>query len=174
MKEDSLKRIETDLKTGKKFIACDKLRNLINENPNEFKLREKLAEIYYESGFYDRAGLFWILTEPKNDEIKKCQEIYLSTVNNSGDKILKDFQFRGDENLLSEYAKTKFHKLQTDSFEKTGNVPIYKEKPKYSNRKSNIVNDNSKFPTIIFFSIIITIIILILLGLYKLLEIVVK
>ena len=173
MKEDSLKRIEIDLKKGRKFIACDKLRNLINENPNNFELREKLAEIYYESGFYDRAGLFWILTEPKNDEIKKCQEIYLSTVNNSGNKVLKDFKFRGDENLLSEYAKTKLHILQTNSFEKTGNVPIYKEKPNYS-RKSNFKPNNSKFPALIFFSVIIFIGILLVLGFYKLVEIIVK
>ncbi len=149
------------------------MRNLINENPNDFSLREKLAEIYFQSGFYDRAGLFWMLTEPRTENIKKCQEIYLSTVNNSGNKILQDFQFRGDENMLNEYAKTKLHNFQTDSFEKTGNVPIFKEKSKYSKRKSNIITDNSKFPTFIFFTVIISIISLIILGIYKLVEILV-
>ncbi|UOE37028.1 DUF6584 family protein [Chryseobacterium oryzae] len=136
-------------------------------------MRKKLAEIYFQSGFYDRAGLFWMLTEPRTENIKKCQEIYLSTVNNSGNKILHDFQFRGDENMLNEYAKTKLHNFQTDSLEKTGNVPIFKEKSKYSKRKSNIITDNSKFPTFIFFTVIISIISLIILGIYKLVEILV-
>ena len=173
MQRSLSEKINYDLEQGRKYKATLRLRNLINEFPNDLTLRNKLAEIYYESGFYDRAGLFWILTEPKNDEIKKCQEIYLSTVNNSGNKVLKDFKFRGDENLLSEYAKTKLHILQTNSFEKTGNVPIYKEKPNYS-RKSNFKPNNSKFPALIFFSVIIFIGILLVLGFYKLVEIIVK
>ncbi|WP_435524081.1 DUF6584 family protein [Chryseobacterium indoltheticum] len=44
-------RIEEDLKAGRKKKACDRMRNLINEFPNDISLREKLGQIYYDSGF---------------------------------------------------------------------------------------------------------------------------
>lgn len=39
-------RINEDLKAGRKKKACDKLRNLINEFPDDISLREKLGQIY--------------------------------------------------------------------------------------------------------------------------------
>lgn len=39
-------RIDEDLKAGKKKKACDRLRNLINEFPDDISLREKLGQIY--------------------------------------------------------------------------------------------------------------------------------
>ncbi|WP_312822974.1 DUF6584 family protein [Epilithonimonas sp.] len=39
-------RIDEDLKAGRKKKACDRLRNLINEFPDDISLREKLGQIY--------------------------------------------------------------------------------------------------------------------------------
>lgn len=103
-----LEKIDFEVENGLKFKASDRLRNLIQENPNETQLWNKLAELYYESGFLDSAGKYWILTEPTEDRIKKCVEIYEKSVNYSGYQILQEIVFRGDKSKLSEFAQNKF------------------------------------------------------------------
>lgn len=78
---------------------------MINEFPDDISLREKLAQIYYDSGFKDEAGKFWILSEPQNLEMKESVETYRNSVSNSGNAILKDIVFRGDKSQLSDYSK---------------------------------------------------------------------
>ena len=51
--EQKLKRIDLEIQNGMKYKAADRLRNLIQENPNEIQLWNKLAELYYTSGFFD-------------------------------------------------------------------------------------------------------------------------
>ena len=100
---NKLERIEINIKNGLKFRAADRLRNMINQYPNESILWTRLAELYYESGFLASAGKYWILTEPKDEKIKKCVEIYEKSVNYSGTKILQDITFRGEKSKLTEY-----------------------------------------------------------------------
>ena len=85
-----LERIDRESKNGLKLKSADRLRNLINEHPNEMIIWKKLAELYYDSGFLDAAGRYWVLTEPTDERIQKAQEIYLESVNYSGTKILND------------------------------------------------------------------------------------
>lgn len=84
--------------------------------------------LYYESGFYDAAGRYWILTDPIEERIKHCVEIYEKTVNYSGNQILRDITFRGDKNKLSVYARNKLAQLESDSKAKVGSVPAYTRK----------------------------------------------
>ncbi|WP_370687409.1 DUF6584 family protein [Fulvivirga maritima] len=37
------------------------------------ELWDKLAKLYYDSGFLDAAGKYWILTEPVSDRIEKMR-----------------------------------------------------------------------------------------------------
>lgn len=101
-----LDSISEDLALGRKFKTADRLRNLINEYPNELTLWERLAELYYESGFRDAAGRYCILTEPTDKRIKKCVELYLESVNHSGTQVLQEITYRGKKDDLPEYAKT--------------------------------------------------------------------
>ena len=74
--KDKLAKIESEIDNGLKLKATDRLRNLINQYPNEIELWSRLAELYYESGFLDAAGRYWILTEPTDDRIKKmCRNL---------------------------------------------------------------------------------------------------
>ena len=98
--QEKLNRIDQEIEAGLKLKSADRLRNLINEYPNELGIWEKLAELYYESGFIDAAGRYWILTEPKEERINESVAIYLNSVNNSGTKILQDITFRGDKDKL--------------------------------------------------------------------------
>ncbi|MFD1061963.1 DUF6584 family protein [Winogradskyella litorisediminis] len=132
--KEKLEKIDSEIENGLKFKASDRLRNLIQENPNETSLWNKLAELYYESGFLDSAGKYWILTEPTEDRIKKCIEIYEKSVNYSGYQILQEIVFRGDKSKLSEFAQNKLTELEADSKKKADYVPRFS--PKNDKRKN--------------------------------------
>ena len=83
-----------------KYKAADRLRNLINEYPDELGLRNNLAELYYDAGFLDAAGKYWIFTESNQPHIKQCVKLYRESVNNSGNQILKDVIFKGNKGIL--------------------------------------------------------------------------
>ena len=134
--DKKLERIDSELKNGFKSKAIDRLRNLIQQNPNEIKLRNKLAEIYYESGFLDEAGKYWILTEPTEKRIKNCVDIYEKSVNHSSLEILKNIVFRGQKNLLSQYGQNKLGQLEHDCKEKHNYIPKYGTKPKFKAEKN--------------------------------------
>nr|WP_154652529.1 tetratricopeptide repeat protein [Flavobacterium rivuli] len=73
--KDKLFEIDVEINKGLKLRAADRLKNLLGHYPDEPQIRFKLAELYYESGFYDAAGKYWILTEPDEERIKnvlKC------------------------------------------------------------------------------------------------------
>lgn len=162
----NLNKIDSDIHKGLKYRATDRLRNLIQINPNEIELWNKLAELYYESGFLDLAGKYWILTEPTDDRIKKCVEIYEKSVNNSGYQILQEIVFRGDKSKLPEYARKKLTELESDSKKTVNYVPKFN--PKTNKQEMNNSDNKQTFKEIlgrfIFFLILAIILILIIVG----------
>ncbi|WP_374105512.1 DUF6584 family protein [Chryseobacterium sp. NKUCC03_KSP] len=162
--------MEEDLKAGRKKKACDRLRNLINEFPDDISLREKLGQIYYDSGFKDEAGKFWILCKLQNFEMKEAVDIYRNSVSNSGNAILKDIVFRGNKNQLSQYSRDILNELESDSFIKTKHVPDFKRKRR---EKRNYTESKDSFLSKIGFYLFIGgIIFLPVLGFVKLCEII--
>ncbi len=163
-------RIDEDLKAGRKKKACDRLRNLINEFPDDISLREKLGQIYYDSGFKDEAGKFWILSELQNFDMKEAVDIYRNSLSNSGNAILKDIVFRGDKNQLSEYLKNILSELESDSFRKTKHIPEFKRKDR---EKGNYTESKDTFlSTIGLYLFIGGLILLPVLGFVKLCELI--
>lgn len=164
--KEKLDKIDSEIENGLKFKATDRLRNLIQENPNEIELWNKLAELYYESGFLDSAGKYWILTEPTDDRIKKCVDIYEKSVNYSGYQILQELVFRGDKSKLSEFAQKKLSELEADSKQKAKYIPKFNPKP--NKRKKNHSDQKRTFKDrlgeIVLFSILISIGLLIIIG----------
>ncbi|PWN62193.1 DUF6584 family protein [Chryseobacterium oncorhynchi] len=167
---DLLYKIEQDIKEGRKKKACDRLRNMINQFPNDLSLRKKLGQIYFEAGFLDEAGKFWILSTPENNEMENAVEIYRQSLSNSGNAILKDIVFRGDKELLDERAKKVINELEYDSFKLTKQIPLFKtktrEKGNYSENHMGILSK------IGIFLLIGVIILLPILGIFKLLELI--
>jgi len=127
-KHSALRKIEFNINNGLKLKAAVQLGTLINKNPNNIELRNRLAELYFEAGFLDAAGKFWILNDSKDQNVKRCVEIYEKSVNHSGNRILLDLKFRGDKTLLSRYAQNKLAELEKDSLDKTNSIPDFKEK----------------------------------------------
>ncbi|EDM43210.1 hypothetical protein SCB49_12064 [unidentified eubacterium SCB49] len=155
-----LEKIEQDINNGLKLKASDRLRNLMNAYPNEHSLWNKLAELYYESGFLDAAGRYWILNEPTDDRIKKSVKAYTDSVNNSGYQILQEITYRGDKSKLSEYGQKKLLELEIDSSKKAGYVPKFSKKLNRKQRKK-ATEQNQTFKDRLFSVLIISILILI-------------
>ncbi|KGO93459.1 DUF6584 family protein [Flavobacterium subsaxonicum] len=126
--QNKLDIIDIEIAKGLKQRAADRLRNLQGHYPDELIIWYKLAELYYESGFLDAAGKYWILAEPTEERIKKCVEIYEKSVNYSGNQILKELVFRGDKSKLPVYAQHKIEALEINSKSKVGTVPTYTRK----------------------------------------------
>lgn len=163
--QEKLDKIDSEIENGLKFKAADRLRNLIQENPNEIELWNKLAELYYESGFLDAAGKYWILTEPKEDRVRKCVEIYEKSVNHSGYQILQDLVFRGDKSRLSEYAQQKLLALEVDSKEKANHIPTFKPRVSKQENQEYIQSSKAKLGGFVIIGFVAAIFILIILGL---------
>lgn len=165
-------KVEQDLKEGKKKKACDRLRNLINHFPDDLSLRKRLGQIYYEAGFLDEAGKYWILSEPENKEMKIAVELYRKTLSNSGNAILKDIVFRGNKAQLNEYAMEIFAELEKDSLKKTNNIPDFKPKTREKGKYSVPENKQSFFEKVGFCLLIGLVIGLPILGFFKLFELI--
>ncbi|WP_447606311.1 DUF6584 family protein [Chryseobacterium sp. M5A1_1a] len=165
-------RIEQDIKEGRKKKACDRLRNMINQFPNDISLRKKLGQIYFEAGFLDEAGKFWILSTPENIEMENAVEIYRKSLGNSGNAILMDIVFRGNKNMLDEYAMKVLTELERDSFKKTKYIPDFK--PKFKDKGNYLEPEvKNKFLNAIGFCMLgILIILLPILGVCKLFELI--
>ena len=163
--KEKLDKINFEFESGLRFKATKRLRNLIQENPNEIELWNKLAEFYYESGFLDAAGKYWILTETSEERIKKCVEIYEKSVNYSGNQILQEIVFRGDKSKLSIFAQNKLTALELDSKKKTNFVPKYNPKQniqkKIHTRQEQTFKDKLILKLILLIFIIIVVCILI-------------
>ncbi|MDN3694751.1 hypothetical protein QWZ06_22025 [Chryseobacterium tructae] len=165
-------KVELDLKEGKKKKACDRLRNLINQFPDDLSLRTKLGQIYYNAGFLDEAGKFWILSEPENEEMEKAVELYRKTLSNSGNAILKDIVFRGSKAQLNEYAMNIFAELEKDSLKKTKHIPDFKPKNREKGKYSEIENPASFVNKICIAALIVFLISLPILGVVKFFELI--
>lgn len=121
--KEKLNKIKSDAEKGLKLKSVDQLKNLINTYPNDLELRNSLANLYFQSGFLDAAGKYWILTDPRNDNIMNCVNLYELSKNYSGHQILREIQFKGDKSELTEYARKKLNKLENKSKSETGWIP---------------------------------------------------
>ena len=117
--KNQIEKSNHEISMGLRLKAVNRLRNLINTCPDNMEARETLAEIYYKSGFYDAAGLYWILTKTDNKDIKSCVAVYEKSVNYSPIQILRDIKYRGDKSGLPDYAMQKLKTLETEAFERS-------------------------------------------------------
>ena len=95
---------------GLKNKAANRLKNVINTYPDGMEAREQLAQLYYDSGFFDLAGLYWFLSEP-TPERQKCVAIYMDSVQQSPVQVWRDLKYRGDMGGLPDYARKKLQEI---------------------------------------------------------------
>src|SRR5690606_36863307 len=140
--KNQIEKSNNEISEGLTLKAINWLRKLINSCPDNMGAREALAEVYYKSGFFDAAGLYWILTETDNNNIKKCVAVYEKSVNYSPIQILRDIKYRGDKSGLPNYAIQKLNTLEADALKRSrlrenhnvtsnkqmSNPPLFKDK----------------------------------------------
>lgn len=154
-----LYKASQEINAAYKAKAVNRLRNLINTYPDDMRAREALGRLYFDSGFYDAAGLQWFLCEPSAEK-EKCIGIYMSTVNHSALHVLKDLKYRGDLENLPEYAQIKLKALREQSG--TANKKSYNkhlEKPP-KKREASFVDDFAKFGCLLLVLILVVVFIL--------------
>lgn len=160
-----LVKIDTEIPKELNVKAVDRLKKLIYQYPNNLKLRAHLAELYYESGFLETAGKFWMLSEPATGSIKRSIATYEQSVNFSATKILNDIVFRGDKNKLPEYAKKKLIALEKDSLDKSNYIPAFSPKKSRSERTNDIPSLSEKIMPFVLASTLVFIFVLLLITL---------
>jgi len=119
-----LKRIDIDfeIEEGFKFKAADRLANMLRANPEDMYLWNMLGELYYDSGFYDAAGKYWLMYPSNEYHIVKCIEIYRESMNHSATRILNDIKFRGDKSKLTNFSREILEELEEESKNEGGYV----------------------------------------------------
>lgn len=160
--DQQLDKARTEINRGLKNKAANRLRNVMNTYHDAMAAREMLAKMYYDSGFLDMAGRYWMLTESDETHLRKSIDIYVKSVNYSSEQILNDIKYRGDKSGLTDYARNKLITLENDVKDsKRGNRYTSGKNNKSSNYK-NIFAD--KVVSILFISIIILLILFIIVG----------
>ncbi|NVK64889.1 MAG: hypothetical protein HWE22_09900 [Flavobacteriales bacterium] len=119
------KEIQRDIDAGYKFRAADRLKKLLQFYPEESFINNKLAELYYDAGFYDAAGKYWLWYPSNEYRVVRSIEIYRESMGNSATRILNDIQFNGDKSKLRNFSREIIEELEEESEEEGGFV--YKE-----------------------------------------------
>lgn len=127
--ELKLAAINCDIELGRKQRAADKLRKLICQNPEEIDLWFITGELYYNSGFLDMAGRYWLFYPSVEPHITKAIDIYKESVNFSSTQMLRDIKFSGSAENLPLYSQNIIESLEKDAFKSTGFVPRYNNTP---------------------------------------------
>ena len=164
--KSKLDKIDFNIENGLKLKATIQLRSIIDKNPNNLEVWDKLAQLYYDAGFFDAAGRFWIFNESDEKHIRDCVEIYEKSVSFSGNQILNDIKFRGDKSNLNQYAKAKLTELEDRSKLETGNIPIFKSENNVKPSVGKWDPLKQKIVQLIFLIVLIFILISTIVGLY--------
>jgi len=126
--KEQISQAKKEAGEGKKNKAAQRLRNVINTYPDAMEVREALAMLYYEAGFLDLAGLYWLLTEPTS-AIQRCVDAYMQTINYSAVQALKDFKYRGDATTLPVYARKRLDYLDAEKQKVQSDIRPVKKVP---------------------------------------------
>ncbi len=159
--QTTLSRIEKDIEQGAKYKSAQRLRSLIKTYPDDLSLRNKLAELYNEAGFFDAAGLYWLLTEPNETYMQTAVDIYRQSVNNSAQQILADLALTGEEELQSDYAKRQIQQLEAEKIEQDKRAAVQSLNQATHQKKSAV---NASIKLIVGLLLILSILGLFVLG----------
>lgn len=117
MNPKTLANIEDAIERGAKYKAVQSLRSGIAGDYANLPLRNRLAELYYQAGFLDAAGLYWLLCEPTEPYMQHAIDIYLQSVNHSAQQVLADLALHSQSRGLSDYAKQQLIQLEQGKLE---------------------------------------------------------
>lgn len=139
--ENKLIKISEDIELGRKQRAADKLRKLVQRHPENMDIWFMTGELYYNAGFLDMAGRYWLIYPSVESYIVDTVEGYKRSVNHSATQMLRDIKFRGDAEKLPLYSKRLLTELEREAYRTTGFVPRYTGIPYTPEKKMSLSDE---------------------------------
>jgi hypothetical protein len=144
--EETLHKVENDVKAGNLGKARDRLNGLIASFPDDLELRRKLGDIYWKLQYPDMAGKYWYLEENKSEKMKEACKQFENKFRQDPMFILFALKFKGDldkientfagKTLLDLHQKAKEKYGWYKDFRKRGSSKYYQ--PKYDREKHKV------------------------------------
>jgi hypothetical protein len=105
-KQETLKRIENDIRDRDLGKARDRLQGLVVMYPDDLSLRSRLAEVYWELHYPAMAGQYWYLDKVDNEHKRTAVATFEKECGYSSHEIMRRLRLRFDPEQLEEsYAK---------------------------------------------------------------------
>lgn len=167
--EEKLKSVKKDIEKGLKSRAMNRLQGLINAYPNELTFRQELGKLYLSVDWKEKAGLHLLLLSTGNKFENEAIEIYRTSVNNSGHKILVDLKFKGEKDKISEYSRNMLEVLEQKSLNETKTIPKFIHIPPNGIVRGNAIKETwkDKLEVLLVIALVVSIPILIIIGLVQ-------
>ena len=109
--------IDQEIAQGAHESAKIQLHDLLNENPNNLTIRQKLGDVYWDLEQPEVAGRYWFLIEAETPEMVAATYAFTSACKNEPYEILRRLEFNGEVGELeSEFAKYMLINLKSEAF----------------------------------------------------------
>lgn len=168
-RNDTLKKIYSEIEAGNLGKARDRLHGLMVTYPDDIHIRELLGDLYWRMHLPAMAGRYWYLTETSGVHVETARIAFEKSFGNDPIRIMIALKFRGDPDKLSDQAQKRIDALQEDHIRRHGNRFNWTKAGKEIWRKKYNGGENGKTPiecsVMIAILILIAIILLILIVL---------
>ena len=110
-----------------------------------------------------------LLLNTEDKLVNEAIEIYKTSVNNSGHKILVDLKFKGEKEKIPEYSKNILENLEQKSLKETKSIPKFLHVPPNGFVRGNTIMENwkDKLELILIMTLVATIPILVIIGIIQ-------
>jgi hypothetical protein len=124
--EETLQKIEDEIKIGKLGKARDRLNGLLSNDPTNLQLRERMGDIYWKLQMPEVAGKYWYFVENKTAEMTEAVKEFEKYCGNDPMQILFSLDYR-KENETNVYVNTILSNLDNKAKEKSKIYRDYKK-----------------------------------------------
>ena len=97
---ETLKKVEEDIRTGDLGKARARLHGLIASYPNNLDLRKQLGDIYWNLHMPAMAGRYWYLVEDKDERMQAARKRFEGEFRNDPYHMLLALKFKGDREAM--------------------------------------------------------------------------
>ena len=119
--QNQLAHIEQEFAQKSYEAAKNQLHDLLNENPNNLTIRQRLGDVYWAMDQPEAAGRYWFLIEAETPEMVAATFAFTSACKNEPYEILRRLEFNGEVGELdSEFAKYMLVNLKSEAFNRQG------------------------------------------------------
>ncbi len=116
-KDDTLKKIYSEIEAGDLGKARDRLHGLMVTYPDDIHIRELLADVYWRLQFPAMAGRYWYLTEASGEHVEAAKKAFEKSFGDDPARIMAILKLSEDPDKLPEQLRSRFEVLQKRQIE---------------------------------------------------------